>query len=146
MTPTCLQNALAHAIIALLAGATVGCSQAEPERLPVFKTTGQITFQNRPPAGALVVLHPRGAAPDAPRPIAHVRADGSFEATTYGTADGAPAGEYVVTVQWSRLVNLGGEWQPGPNVLPAKYASPATSDVIIQVVEGSNELSPIILR
>jgi hypothetical protein len=113
----------------------------------VFKTAGTITFHGQPPAGALVVLHPQGAAgPDAPRPIAHVQADGSFAATTFDTADGAPAGEYVVTVEWQKLVNVRGEWQPGPNLLPARYASPATSDVIVRVVEGSNELAPIVLR
>jgi hypothetical protein len=144
MSSRSLCNLVLLATLATVVAA--GCGQAAPERAKVFKTAGKITFHGQPPAGALVVLHPKGAAPDAPRPIAHVQADGSFAATTFDTADGAPAGQYVVTVQWQKLVNIGGEWQPGPNLLPSRYASPATSHVIVHVAEGQNELPIIALR
>lgn len=141
----CHQCLAAMALLA--AAAVVGCGSG-PDRIPVYKAAGKITFNNQPVDGAFLVLHPKGAAPqaDVPKPTALVKADGTFEPTTFDTADGAPAGDYVVTIEWRKLVNTGGEWAPGPNLLPAKYSNPATSDLVIHVAEGSNELPPITLR
>lgn len=129
----------------LAAAAFAGCSDRVPNRVPVFKTTGKVLFQNQPAAGALVVLHPRGAATDAPRPTASVKPDGSFEVTTFDSGDGAPPGEYLVTVQWYRAQRVGNDFVPGPNVLPAKYSTPEASNLIVRVAEGENSLPPITL-
>ena len=135
------------AIVALGSLALAGCGGSGPDRIPVFKTSGRITFKNQPANGAFLVLHPKNVAiPNAPRPTAHVKADGTFEPTTFDTADGAPAGEYVVTVEWRKLVNDRGEWVPGPNLLPAKYSDPAKSDVIVKIAAGQNDLPAIVLR
>ena len=135
------------AIVAIAMLAFCGCGDSGSQRVPVFKTAGKITFNNRPVDGAFLVLHPKAAAAaDVPRPTAHVQPDGSFEPTTFDSADGAPAGEYVVTVEWRKLINDRGEWVPGPNLLPAKYSNPATSGVTVMVAEGKNELPAITLR
>jgi len=140
---TCLLTAL----VALSSLTLAGCGGQGPDRVPVYKTAGKITFRNQPVDGAFLVLHPKAAAtPDVPRPTAHVKPDGSFQPTTFDTADGAPAGEYVVTVEWRKLINDRGEWVPGPNLLPAKYSNPATSDLIVTVAEGKNDLPAIVLR
>lgn len=68
-----------------------------------YPVTGTVTVDGTPaPAGVVVSLHPqftetdrlpihpRGATDDA----------GRFKITTYNTDDGAPEGEYVVTVEW----------------------------------------------
>jgi hypothetical protein len=118
-----------------------------PSRTPVYKTAGKVTFQNQPIDGAFLVLHPKNSiGTELPRPIAHVKPDGTFEPTTFESGDGAPVGEYIVTVEWHRLVQAGGGWVPGPNLLPPKYASPATSDVVVQIAEGQNQLPEITLR
>ena len=75
-----------------------------------------------------------------------VAPDGSFAVSTYDGGDGAPEGEYVLTVQWYKPVRQGNDLVGGPNVLPAKYASPRTSDVRITVAAGENHLKPILLR
>jgi hypothetical protein len=108
---------------------------------------GAIQFRGQPINGAFVTLHPQSnASVDVPHPRASVAADGSFALTTYDGDDGAPAGEYVLTVQWYRPVKQGNDWVGGPNVLPKKYASPHTSDVRITVATGENRIKPIQLR
>ena len=139
-------NTALVATLLIATAALAGCGQQGPPRVPVFKTTGKVLFQNQPPAGALVVLHPRGATPDAPRPTAQVKPDGTFEATTFDSGDGAPQGEYVVTVQWFPVRKVAGDFVPGPNVLPKKYSTPESSNLIVRVAEGENSLPPITLQ
>jgi hypothetical protein len=135
------------AAVAALALFVSGCGQEDGNRVPVYHTTGKISFEGYIPDGALVVLHPKdSSSPEALRPTARVQPDGSFTVTTYETGDGAPPGQYVVTVSWSQLVQSGGDYLPGPELIPPKYLSPQTSDVQVSVAEGSNELSPIVLR
>ncbi len=83
----------------LLLGFDVGCHKSNSR--PVFPVRGQFVFQGRPLAGAFVVFHPLdGSEPLTVEPRAHTGQDGRFVLTTYATGDGAPAGEYAVTVQW----------------------------------------------
>jgi hypothetical protein len=135
-------------LLPVLAGIT-GCgSSVDPDRLPVFPAKGQITFQGKSLNGAFVVLHPQGAKGSREaRPRGHVTEDGKFSLSTYETNDGAPAGEYKVTVECRSLVKRpSGDIVAGPNVLPKKYSRPETSPVTLRIAEGDNSLSPIILK
>ncbi|MCI0360225.1 MAG: hypothetical protein L0211_17240 [Planctomycetaceae bacterium] len=146
-SPFAINFRLLATLFALASVTLAGCGGQAPHRVPVYKTAGKVTFRDQPLEGAFLVLHPKAAATrDVPRPTAHVKPDGSFEPTTFLAADGAPAGEYVVTIEWRKLVNVGGEWTPGPNLLPPKYNNPATSDVIVTIAEGTNDLPTIVLR
>lgn len=127
----------------------VGCgSGQDPNRLPTFPASGQISFQGKPVPGAFIVLHPKGAnsSDEVVRPRAQVKDDGTFELTSYETGDGAPAGDYVLTVQWHKFVKHGNDVAPGPNVLPRIYASPDKSPVTVKIAEGPNQLAPIVVR
>jgi hypothetical protein len=125
--------------------AGIGCGKGE-SRVPVHPVLGAIQFRGQPANGAFVSLHPKKAVEGVPNPRATVDKDGSFTVSPYDGNDGAPAGDYVVTVQWYKPVKQGNDLVGGPNVLPAKYASPRTSDVIIHIAEGENRLKPIQLR
>ena len=81
-----------------------------------------------------------------PNPRATVGQDGSFAVSTYDGNDGARKASTSLTVQWYKPVRQGNDLVGGPNVLPAKYASPRTSDVEITVAAGENQLKPIQLR
>lgn len=112
---------------------------------------GQVLFENRPPEHALVVLHPLGRADgDAVRPRGEVGPDGTFVLSTYGARDGAPAGEYGVTVEWWQTSgskkNPQGYDAPPVNRLPARYARVESSGLRVQVKEGDNQLPPFQLR
>lgn len=135
------------AALTVIALAAAGCGKSTNDRVKVYPTNGQILWQGRPLAGAMVVLHPKGARDPRSLPArAATDKDGRFHATTYETADGAPAGEYAVTVQYYPLKRQGESYVPGPNSLPQKYANPATTDLSIRVAEAPTTLQPLNLR
>jgi hypothetical protein len=132
--------------VAVLVAAAVGCSDSGKNRVAVHPVQGAIQFRGQPTEGAFVSLHPKSAAAGVPTPRATVAKDGSFTVSTYDGNDGAPEGEYVVTVQWYKPVRQGNDLVGGPNVLPVKYASARTSDLKIRIAAGENRLQPIQLR
>ncbi|MFO0890638.1 MAG: hypothetical protein U0790_16025 [Isosphaeraceae bacterium] len=129
----------------LAAGSLPGCSNADQGATAVYPVKGKVTFEGEPASGAFVVFHPKSAAApggEGQRPSAQVKPDGSFEVTTRSQADGAPAGDYAVTVQWNKLVKQGSDATPGPNVIPPDYTKPDTTPIKVSVKQSSNELNP----
>jgi hypothetical protein len=119
----------------------LGCSGGDT--IPTYPVSGRVLVGGEPAAGAFVVFHPTGeAVPDQVRPTAQVQADGSFALATNDAADGAPAGEYAVTIEWYKLVQKGGEAQAGPNVVPPPYARPESTPIKVTIVENDNPLPP----
>src|SRR5437773_2441134 len=86
--------------LAVLAGAS--CNGGKT----LYPVRAQVFFEGQPATGALVVLHPvDDGSPAAVRPCGYVDSAGavkitSYIATTRTTGDGAPAGEYIVTIAW----------------------------------------------
>ena len=112
--------------LALAALGVASCNKAEG-RKPTFSVTGKVLLPDGKPAEhATVVFHPTNeTSPDVPRPRGKVAADGSFKLTTYDGDDGAPTGDYRVTVE---LWLSSGRGDEGPsNRLPEKYARPEKS-------------------
>ena len=124
--------------------AIIGCGEAKPERVAVYPAAGSITVKGQPAPGAFVTLHPKsGATKDAPTPRASVDPDGSFMISTFDGGDGAPEGEYVVTVRWYKLVKHGVDVVAGPNVIPPQYTRPESSGLTVRIAAGENSLPPI---
>jgi hypothetical protein len=84
---------------ALLAAALAAPGCGGPRLSPV---RGQVFYKGEPAAGALLAFHPKGPAAAPNRPTATVGPDGSFTVSTFAADDGAPDGEYGVTVVWLR--------------------------------------------
>lgn len=130
-------------ILLLLAACLVtsACSKQEYGEVPVYPVSGTVTVKGQPAAGATVVFHPRGdvGMTKGNKPFARVGEDGSFHATTYVSNDGAPAGEYTVTVVWPQNPNARG---PSPDRLQNRYSSPTDSKLTATVTEGENKLPP----
>lgn len=121
-----------------------GCSKG-PERLAVAPVKGQITVEGEPAIGAQVTLHPiSGPAFDKNvHPVAQAGPDGSFQFTTYDAGDGAPLGEYAVTVHWRVLEypnGDGGDPVLGPNLVDKLYGNATTTDWKVTVANGANQL------
>jgi hypothetical protein len=100
----------------------------------------------KPAAGATVVFHPvEGLDQRILRPAGVVQEDGSFTLRCYDPQicptpkDGAPAGEYRVTVNW-----LPPDYAEYRNILPDKlqgrYVDPKTSGLRATVKAEPNEL------
>ena len=136
-------KSLALFLVSVLALAQASCSSGEA-RKPTYPTVGKVVLPDGKPAEhASVVLHPLGDAAGVPRPHGKVGADGSYKLTTYDTDDGAPAGEYRVTVElW-----LGGRGdEPPANRLNAKYSMPESSGLTATVGTGPAEIKTIELK
>jgi len=128
----------------LLYATGCGSSQRDLNQVPVYPATGTITFKGQPTPGAFVTLHPKSPLPEgAPSPRATVKPDGGFAATTYEAGDGAPEGEYILTVQWYKPIQKDGDLVAGPNVIPKQYTNPKTSKLEVRVAAGENQLEPI---
>jgi hypothetical protein len=123
--------------------ACTGCSQAQPEHVPVYPATGTITLKGQPMPGAFIALHPKNPQENVPTPRADVGKDGAFKVTTFAGGDGAPEGTYVVTVQWNKLVKNGSDLVAGPNVAPSQYSKPETSKLEVRIAAGQNQIPPI---
>jgi hypothetical protein len=139
-------------LVAALSLAMAGCGSAQdPNQLPVFPASGKITFKGNVPDGAYLALHSKTNAksPNGQEviPTAQVRPDGTFDFSSYAANDGAPAGEYKVTVEWHKTVKpAGGDPVLGPNLLPSQYSKANTSPLTIVIAAKPNELNPIVLK
>lgn len=125
--------------LALLA--VTACSRES--RPPVHPVRGSVTFQKKPAAGAVVVL------PAAPGPLkdvfphGEVGPDGTFQIGTFAAGDGAPAGEYAVTITWpATKKDLDGVEVVGGDRLKGRFGDPAASKWKVQIKEGDNVLEP----
>ena len=68
--------------------------------LPLYPVHGRVLLDGKPMAGAMIILHPAGdVGLNGLRPRALADADGWFKIYTYSIGDGAPAGQYAVTIQ-----------------------------------------------
>jgi hypothetical protein len=110
----------------LVAGLLPGC--ARNNRKPVFPVSGQILVDGKPATGAKLFFVPTEVDPEGISPYGVADAKGAFRLTTYLTYDGAPAGQYVVTVRWRGLKG---------------YDNPKTSKLTATIEKKPNELPPI---
>jgi hypothetical protein len=113
---------------------------ATNNRKPVHPVRGKVYFEGTPTPKALVTFFlVTGEQKRLVRAAdGIVEPDGSFTLSTYTANDGAPAGEYAVTIFWGE----GGdeEGPSGPNRLPERYSKPDTSGLRFRVQPGENEV------
>jgi hypothetical protein len=129
----------------------IGCGE-KSDRIEVFPAHGKVTFNGQPVDGARVVYYPKVAEVDGlkmPTPAATTDAAGEYDLESYDPADGAPSGEYTVTVVWPE--------PPPPNAeelgvydqkdrLQNRFADQAKSGLTATVPEGGGELPPLDLK
>jgi len=119
---------------------TISCSKQGLELHPV---SGEVMFNGKAPEGAVVYLNPTGGiAMLETLPTGVVTADGKFIIGTIEPGDGAPAGDYNVSIAWypPNLQEILIATGKAPSLLPPHLSDPKTSGLKIQVKEGSNEI------
>lgn len=121
------------------------CQERRYDPVPLYPVRGKVLFNGQPAVGAEVRLHPVSPSEAAKfYPAAKVEADGSFALTTYENKDGAPPGEYAVTIRWDEASSR--EEATWPDRLKGRYADPKKSAWRVRVREGANDLEPFHVR
>jgi len=131
----------------LLCALLAGCGNKGPEWPRRYPVSGTVLVDGRPAVRAAVTFHP--AAPHADgktyAPSTFTDDAGAFKLTTVEVGDGAPAGEYVVTIVANYVVKDGQD-VPVPDALKGQYADPKKSQLKVTVREGDNVLPPFDLK
>jgi hypothetical protein len=109
------------------------------ERKAVYPVRGTVVLDGCPVPGASVVFYLVGPGKKLIRASDGLtEADGSFALSTYGAFDGAPAGEYVVTVSAYELPGGGTSKTPA---LPGVYSVSGTSPLKATVDKGETRVT-----
>src|SRR5262245_51845438 len=101
-------------LVALASGPACSSSALHP-------VPGTVIYKGAPIKRAVVVFHPVGGDLNSQRPSGVTGEDGTFSLTT-GVKDGAPRGEYRVTVVWPA------EQPAKPDVIVMASDSPSPPD------------------
>jgi hypothetical protein len=133
------RRVLLRIAVVVLAVSVASCSKGDG-RKATFPVSGKVLDGNKPVANASVVFHPAGGGE---KPHGKTDAAGNFQLTTYAGNDGAPAGDYKVTVElWvTRRPDEGPTSQ-----LPPKFAKPETSGFAATVTTGPTDLQPFTIK
>ncbi|WP_397571295.1 carboxypeptidase regulatory-like domain-containing protein [Schlesneria sp. T3-172] len=130
-----------------------GCSHQKPGKdwLPTYRTEGYVTVQGEPAVGAIVRLFPTVPQEDTKPPVIPtgvVNEDGLFELTSYSTGDGAPEGEYFITVEWpdpTISTSQSAVPEDPPDRLKHRYSDPKRSKLKASISAEENLLDEISL-
>jgi len=132
-------------VLCALALGLTSCRRSGQEA--VYPVTGKVFFNGRPAEGAIVSFVSRDPSdPAARRPGGQVAPDGSFRLSTYASFDGAPAGQYAVTISYPSPEQKENGENAGPDLLQGRYADPKTTPLVADVKRGENHLEPFQLQ
>ena len=123
---------------------STGCGKTKPNgHKDVFPVRGIVIYRGKPAAGAEIALHPMGELPTkALCPCATTDKEGRFALTTYEPGDGAPAGQYVVTIVWPGVPPQNMPGDPGPDRMGGRYNDRNKPAWCVEVKPQTNELPP----
>lgn len=126
-----------------IAATVVSRALYQAEEIKMFPVSGRLFIRQQLAPGAYVVFHPVDRSIGQGRcAVALTNADGSFSLSTREKSDGAPAGDYVVTVFWPNYACPIDECEVTDlskhDRLGGKFADPATSPLFATVLPEVN--------
>lgn len=140
--------AIATGFLSLLLSSCGDDVQRGDPRLDVYAVHGSLFVNGKPAKDAAVYLHPTvpHQNPNSKTPISsagRVDADGGFKIRTYEEGDGAPAGDYKISITWNypALGVVSGNFE-GPDRLGGAFADPETTELTISVTAESENIIP----
>jgi len=120
----------------------VGCSSKEASGPPLYPVRGKVLVDGKPADGAIVSLWATNPTVKFDRlPMGYCKSDGTFSVGTTELADGAPAGDYDITVAWlpqnaRRIFEETGV--APPSLIAKKFNEPKTSGLKMTVKQEEN--------
>lgn len=116
--------------LGLLALVVAGCGESEAQRLKrivpdavgTTKVSGKVLVDGKPVKDLWVTFHPTDPSVKW-RPRAQTDANGNFAMTTYNAGDGAPKGDWNITIEWLTYIKRASDWG-GPDKLKNQYNNP----------------------
>lgn len=142
-------------VAVMLTAGALGMTSCGSDGEPVYPVRGQVLYKGRPTEHAYVVFHPQGGSQEVQkiRPYGSADSEGYFSLTSRESGDGAPAGEFKVTVVWPGPARGMDPNNPdpelataGPDRLLGRFANPETTTLRATVSSGSNNLEPFELE
>jgi hypothetical protein len=118
-----------------------GCADSRPT--PLYPVAGKVLVNGLPAAGAMVAFHPLNEIHGSGcLPVGTTDDDGTYRLTTYATGDGAPAGEYAVTVIWPDGTphDCSDEGTLKHDLLKGRYADATARRRTVTVCPGPNDI------
>jgi hypothetical protein len=123
----------------------ISCGSAQreikiPNKLTTFEVTGEVLVDDEPAAFVTVRLKPLKAGGLESKGITD--ANGIFKISTYGSNDGAPAGEYAVIFTRRPITGTG----LGADAFGERYATVKKAPLKVVVEDGPLDIGQIELR
>jgi len=137
-----MTTTLARLGFLLIAIVAVACDG--PKRKPAFPTQGKLLIGNQPVANVTLFFQPVGTTDAEPtRAYATTSLDGTFSLTTYEANDGAPEGDYVVTLLYEPVDSPLSRAKGKPPKIDKKYTAIETSPLKVKIEKKPmNQLEP----
>ncbi len=145
----------------VVALSVLGCDSEPPAGpIPVHPVSGQVLSNGKPVPGAIVIFHSKTPAASTPPPklgeespsrtivpTGKTDSEGRFQIHTYVGNDGAPTGQYKVTVvlagpSENRDFMAKNSAPVSTVTFPSKYADPERSGLTATVKPGNNVIPP----
>ena len=114
-------------------------------KVAVYPTSGNVVdAAGKPAVGAMVVFHPKADAGKGVTAVSGVTDDqGVYRLTTFALNDGAPAGEYTITLTWPRPKKTPFD-SAGDDLLGGRYGGKDASKLTFTVeAKPANEVPEI---
>ena len=126
--------------LATLVGVTTGCSK--PGWLETYPVKGMVLVDGQPAKDAMVTFNPKEQIGDRPYlPTGQTNEQGEFSIATFVSGDGAPPGEYDVTIVWPLRKNpISTLWEG--DKLNGRYANKTKSTIRVTVEKQPLQLAP----
>lgn len=135
------------ALLAPLAFLLASCGDG---RKACFPVTGTVTVDGKPAENCFVKLYSasQGDLAEGPNrvlPLGMTDGTGKFSLSTFGSDDGAPAGDYTAVFTWKEASGLLKNQFDGPDRLKGKYETPEKSGIKVKIEGKAQTLPPFSL-
>jgi hypothetical protein len=120
-------------------------------RIQVYPVQGRVLVAGAPAGGARVVFYPQSdelKKPGMPVPEGMTDSQGAFKLRSYEPDDGAPAGDFKVSVIWFEPQKDGSivDSPSAKDRLAGRYSNPQKSQLTAKVEKGGGEIPPFELQ